>query len=565
MQSTPSLFLLLFLPFLLFSQEIPQDYFRNPLDIEPILSGTFAELRSNHFHSGVDIKTQQVEGLNVYATANGHVARIKISPWGYGKAIYIQHPNGYTTVYAHLKKFAPEIEAYIKKKQYQKEKFAIELFPKEYELPITKSDLIAYSGNTGGSGGPHLHYEIRNNKEHPMNPMLFGFQVKDHTKPSINGVYAYSMNDSSQVNHHNDLHKIKLSLTKDGNYIAPTIYAYGEIGFGINTYDKQDQAHNKNGVYNIQSFINGNPSYELDFREFSFSESRYLNRLIDYSYFKRKKTRIQKLFKEPNNPLSIVKNVNENGVIELKEGDHVNYTITISDFKNNKRTITIPLVGKKMEITHFKKKITSLHHAYTNKETYLENNNKSVYIPKGALYDSQPIVFETKGDTIEIGDKDIPLHKNITLSFYSDDKFANKDMSKLYVSRIGYKNKPYQYVSTYKKDGKISGKTKTFGKFAISTDSIGPKITPINLHKGKWMSKSKYLQIKIVDKLTGIKKYRATINGKWILMEYDPKKSKLTYDFNDKVVTDAEHKFKLVVLDNVGNSSTFETTFYRKY
>lgn len=565
MQLKPILLTTFLFTICLYSQEIPKDYFRNPLDIEPILSGTFAELRSNHFHSGIDIKTQQVEGLNVYATASGHIARIKISPWGYGKAIYIQHPNGYTTVYAHLKKFTPTIEAYIKKKQYQKEQFAIELFPKEYELPITKGDIIAFSGNTGGSGGPHLHYEIRDRKERPMNPMLFGFNVKDHTKPSINGVFAYSMNDTSQVNHHNDLYKIKLTLTKDGNYIASTVYGYGDIGFGINTYDKQDQAHNKNGVYNIQSFVNGNPSYELDFSKFSFNESRYLNRLIDYGYYKRKKSRIQKLFKEPNNPLSIVKNVNEKGLIHLKEGDHVNYIIKVTDFKGNERIITIPLEGKKMEITHFKKKTESLYHASANKETYLDNNSKSVYIPKGALYDSQPILFETNGDTIEIGNTDIPLHKNITLSFYSDDKFTHKDMSQLYISRIGYKNQPYQYIKTYKKDGKISGKTKTFGKFAIATDSIGPIITPLNLYKGKWMSKSKYLQIKIVDKLTGIKKYRATINGKWILMEYDPKKSKLSYNFDDKVVTDTEHNFKLVVLDNVGNSSTFETTFYRKY
>lgn len=563
MQLLSTLFMLL-VSMICFSQEIPKDYFRNPLDIEPILSGTFAELRSNHFHSGVDIKTQQREGLKVYATASGYVARIKISPWGYGKAIYIKHPNGYTTVYAHLKKFAPEIEAYIKKKQYEKERFAIELFPDKSELTITKSDLIAYSGNTGGSGGPHLHYEIRDVNQHPMNPMLFGFKVKDTRKPTVKGLFTYSLNDSSQVEHHNDRYKIKLTQTKDGNYIANTIHAYGVIGFGINTIDQQDLAYNKNGVYNIKSFINGNPSYELDFSKFSFSETRYLNRLIDYSYYKNHKSRIQKLYQEPNNPLSIVKNVNEKGTVILKEGDHINYIIKIADFKGNIRTITIPLEGKKMEITHFKEKTNSQHYVYANKGLYLDNEHKSVYIPKGALYDDQALTFETIGDTIIIGKEDVPLHKNITLSFYAD-KFKNTDISKLYISKIGYNNLPYQYVSTYKKDQKISGKTKSFGKFAVSIDSIGPKITPINLYKGKWMSKSNYLQIKIADKLTGIKKYRATINGKWILMEYDPKKKMLTYNFNDKVVTTAEHNLKVIVLDNVGNSSTFETTFYRKY
>ena len=292
----------------LFSQDkYPTDYFGNPLEIGTILAGTFGELRSNHFHAGLDIKTQQREGLKVFATAEGHVSRIKISPWGYGKAIYIEHPNGYTTVYGHLKYFAPEIEAYIKEQQYKKESFAIELFPTKDILNVTKNQLIAYSGNTGGSGGPHLHYEIRDSRQHPMNPMLFGHHVKDTSKPRVNAVYAYSLTDSSQVNHHNDRVKIKLTKGKDGNYLAETVHASGIIGLGVNTYDKQDLAHNKNGVYNIKTYINGKQNYELDFKKFSFNESRHLNQLIDYSYFKKHKSRIQKLFKNASNPLSIIK------------------------------------------------------------------------------------------------------------------------------------------------------------------------------------------------------------------------------------------------------------------
>ena len=163
----------------------PKDYFVKPLDIPLILSGTFGELRSNHFHSGLDIKTQQREGLNVYASAEGYVSRIKISHWGYGKALYITHPNGYTTVYGHLKKFSPTIEAYVKRHQYEKEKFQIQLFPKEDELKVTKKQVVALSGNSGGSGGPHLHYEIRDANARPTNPMLFGIEIKDTKAPQI--------------------------------------------------------------------------------------------------------------------------------------------------------------------------------------------------------------------------------------------------------------------------------------------------------------------------------------------------------------------------------------------
>ena len=155
----------------------PQNYFANPLEVPLVLSGSFAELRSNHFHSGLDIKTQQREGLKVLASADGFVSRIKIAHFGYGKALYITHPNGYTTVYGHLQKFSPEIEAYIKKQQYEKESFEVELFPSAETLIVTKGNLVAYSGNTGGSGGPHLHFEIRDKEERPMNPMLFGIDL----------------------------------------------------------------------------------------------------------------------------------------------------------------------------------------------------------------------------------------------------------------------------------------------------------------------------------------------------------------------------------------------------
>ncbi|NNC70368.1 MAG: M23 family metallopeptidase, partial [Flavobacteriaceae bacterium] len=184
-----------------FSQaEYPVDYFEKPLDIPLILSGTFGELRSNHFHSGLDIKTQKRTGFNVYSSAKGYVSRIKISNWGYGKALYITHPNGFTTVYAHLKKFSPKIEEYVKKRQYEKESYEIHLFPKVNELPIEKKEVVAFSGNSGSSGGPHLHYEIRDAKARPINPMYFGIDVPDSKNPEIRAAVAYAFGESSHVN-----------------------------------------------------------------------------------------------------------------------------------------------------------------------------------------------------------------------------------------------------------------------------------------------------------------------------------------------------------------------------
>ncbi len=451
--------LVVFILFLFFNifyaqQDYPENYFGNPLEIESVLSGTFAELRSNHFHSGLDIKTKQIEGLNVLATADGYVSRIKISPWGYGKAIYIKHPNGYTTVYGHLKSFAPEIEKYIKKEQYKSEKFEIELFPKQNELTVSKKQLIAYSGNTGGSGGPHLHYEIRDNNQHPINPMLFGYKIKDSSKPNVVALFAYSLNDSSQVNNHNDRVKLKLSKDKNNNYIAETIYASGIIGIGINSYDKQDLAHNKNGVYNIKTYINGSLNYELAFEKFSFNETRHLNQLIDYGFYKENKSRIQKLFKNENNPLSIIKKSNDFGRITVNEGENINYKIDVSDFNNNIRTIIIPISGKKNKITHFKKEKSTDYFVYRNNDLSIIKENLNIYIPKNAVYEDTPIEFKKVGDTVQIGNESIPLHKNISINFDAK-KYNETDFSKLYVSKLGYKNKP-SYVYTFKKGTKIN-------------------------------------------------------------------------------------------------------------
>ena len=173
------------------------------MEIPLYLSGTFGELRSNHFHSGLDIKTQQREGLNVLTSADGYVSRIRVSHWGYGKALYVTHPNGYTTVYAHLKKFSTKIEAYLKKEQYKKESFEIQLYPKKGALQLSKGEIIAYTGSTGGFVSPHLHFEIRDKKSNPINPMLFGVSVKDDSAPRINTLIAYSLGSTSQINQSN--------------------------------------------------------------------------------------------------------------------------------------------------------------------------------------------------------------------------------------------------------------------------------------------------------------------------------------------------------------------------
>ena len=548
---------------IIFAQDnIPTDYFSNPIEIPLILAGSFGELRSNHFHSGLDIKTQQREGIPIYAPADGYVSRIKISHYGYGKALYIKHPNGYSTVYAHLKKYGDSIQNIVKEKQYKKEKYEIEMFPEAKEIPIKKGDLIGYTGNSGSSGGPHLHFEIRDANSRPMNPLLFGIEIPDTKKPIINSVFAYPLSKDAQINQSQNPIKLRLILQKDGSYKTEKITALGKIGFGVSTHDQQNGASNKNGVYKIKSFCNGVEKFEVSFEKFSFAETRYLNRYIDYAYFKNNRSRVQKLFREPNNPLSIIKNEDEQGCIVIENDLTSTYTIEVSDFKGNIIKIQIPINGKKQEILKPRDSIKTNDFIYANEGTSITKGKFSVYIPANSLYENTYLDIKAQGDTLKLHKDVIPLHKNITIST-DISNYKGEDIDRLYIGRLNYKGDPY-YNFTTRKGNKLSAKTKIFGSFVLVADTTVPMIKPINFQNKKWVSKNKTLQIKITDDLSGISSYRATINGKFILMEYNYKKNVLTYDFDDEIISDSENNLKLIVIDNVGNNATFEATFFRK-
>lgn len=547
-----------------FSQvEYPKDYFRSPLDITLILSGSFAELRNNHFHSGLDIKTQQKTGLNVYATAEGYVSRIKIQHYGYGKALYVTHPNGYTTVYGHLERFAPKIEAFLKAKQYEKESYEIELFPTAEELQIMPDEVIAYSGNTGGSSGPHLHFEIRDQQERTINPLLFGLTVKDSKPPTLTSVFAYPKNDKSTVNNSNTRVELRLIPTKNNDYKVEGIKALGEIGFAIGSFDQLDLAANKNGLSNLQSFYNGNKKFEMDFYRFSFDESRHINRFIDYDYYKTKRTHLQKLFVENGNVLSMYKDLDDNGYITVQEGDSSIYKVRIQDFEGNESWLTIPIVGKTPDSIPAKPESKKNYYVFSNQVTTLNDKNVSVFFPANSFYEDTFIDFKVNNDTLYLDKDVIPLQKNVTIQ-YDISNYKDSEKDKLYIAELlGYKKYP-SYLSSKRKENILTASSNALGTYSLVMDTKSPTIFPVNFQNGKWLSNFRYLTLKISDDLSGISNYRATINGKWILMEYEYKNNTLTFDFNDNVVTDTKNELKVIVTDNVGNSTTFEATFFRK-
>lgn len=545
------------------SNTYPINYFQSPLDIPLVLSGTFGELRSNHFHAGLDFKTQQKEGFKIFSSAEGYVSRIKISHWGYGKAIYITHPNGYTTVYGHLQKFNEKIEAYIKKKQYKKESFEIQVFPSARELPIDKNEVIALSGATGGFVGPHLHFEIRNTKtEKPINPMLFGLTVSDSKKPRINTLIGYSMNDQSHINRISKPIQLSMIKLKNGDLLASKIKAHGTIGFGINAYDQLDGAYNKNGLYNLSMFVNGERYHEFEASSFSFSESKYINLLIDYERFENLKQRIQKCYIEPANKLSLYKNSLSKGFLNVKDGLSYSVEIIAKDFKGNTQKITIPIIGKKDAILVKEKQVKTaykINHTQFNK--FYKNGN-SVAFPKNTFYKDFYLNFKVNDSITSVHKPILPLNKKYTLTF-NVSKYSNEEKKQLYIASVDKKGKT-SYVKTVKKDSTFYTSTKKLGDFKLISDNKKPKIKLYNIKDGQWLTHFKTLKVKIEDKESGIKSYRGEIDGKWILMEYNVKNGMLTYNFNDKTFTNAKHSLKIIVKDNVGNTSVLNASFFRK-
>lgn len=556
------IFIFIVTHFIAAQSKYPETNFSKPIDLPLLLSGNFGELRSNHFHAGLDIKTNKQTGIKVKSIEDGYVSRIKVSLWGYGKALYITHPNGYTSVYAHLKKFSPKIEAYVKKQQYKKHSYVIQIFPKKEVLKISKNELIAYSGNTGGTTGPHLHFEIRQTKsEEPINPMLFGYNIADHKKPIVTNLIAYPLNDSSQVNQSNMPVKIQFRQLKNGNYIADKISAYGQIGIGISTFDRQDSARNKNGIYELSLSINGSLKYHYKLDKFSYNNVKFINLFLDYKAYFVNHQSIQKCFIVPQNKLHIYDKSLGSGKLKILNDLSYNVNIISKDFKQNKTQIIIPIQGQKAAILVKKQIVKTPYFIANNLFNKFKIQNVNVAFPKHTFYHNFYLKFNVKNDTAFIGTNNVPLNKKYTLTFYLDSLNNNKK-SHLYIAEI-IKNKYVNYVNSIFKENKVYTTLKTLGTYALLKDSILPSIKPLNFKDKQWLSKEQFLKVEVNDLNSGIKNYNAYIDGHWALMEYNPKKGILSYNFDDKTFTTAKHKFKLSVTDNANNTNTFTATFYR--
>ena len=535
----------------------PQNYFSDPLNIEKILNGNFGETRSAHFHSGIDFKTQFKEGLNVYSSAEGYISRISIKHGGFGKALYVNHPNGYTTVYAHLKNFSDKIENYIKKLQYDRQTFQIEHYPKKNALQILKKEKIGNSGNTGSSFGPHLHYEIRKtSNQKALNPQLFNFNIKDSRKPTLSSVFIYKIDSLYQQS--NPI-KIKVSKINDSTYLSEKVFAKGKIGFGVSGYDRQDLANNRNGIYKYQTYYNDRKYIEFKFDSFFFEESIKIKTLIDYKYYIKNNERIIKLFIDQGNDLSIYSQNIDEGYLDVKN-KFSEFLIKLSDLKNNNLYIKIPI-----EFGDFTSPVSFDYDEELNKsiDNQLEHNfnfeNSKIKIPRNTFLKDVNLKLSSSQDSLKILNPYIPVFKNISVEFknISDSKgnyLAFKDQN----------NNESFATSTINKNDFFNLKTKSLGTYFIKKDTIPPKIRLQNFKDGDWITNKKNIKIKILDDETGIKNYNVWINGKWMLFEYEYKKNELVYNFDSYFENNVDNKIFIRIEDMVGNRTEKIFNFYRK-
>lgn len=546
--------------------------FISPLKIPLSLSANFGELRADHFHSGLDIKTQGVTGKEVVATASGYVYLILVSPVGFGRAIFIRHPSGYSTVYGHLDRYAPEIEEYVISQQYENKSFAVTIYPPKDKFRIAQGDTIGFSGNTGGSSGPHLHYEIRkSDSEKPVNPLFFNFGIEDNLKPVIEKLAVYSKSLKTSINNYHKNLYFDVSGREGKYYLSDEneIRISGPTGFGIGSYDLLDNSGNKFGIYSIELLIDSISWYKYEMNEFNLYETRYINAHIDYDAKIRENLNIERTFVLPNDKLSLYKGYMNNGIFDFNDNKIHNVRIVVSDVNNNRSVLSFNVKSlKSQEIEATESEDENLAIMPFGKSNKYVNEKIRVTIPAGALYDTLFFKYSTSNgnkklfsEIHHIHERYTPVHKAYNLSIRPDSIPKGKG-SKLLIIQIDENNKQ-SAVGGVLSDGFINADVQSFGNFAIGIDTIPPVISANGLISGTNLSDKNSVKIKITDDLSGIKSYRGTIDEKWALFEYDAKNDLLIYKFDpQRIIKGIKHKLSLSVSDNRDNYSLYNCEFY---
>ena len=533
------------------SQEIN---FHTPIDAPFDLSGTFGEFRSR-FHTGIDFKSRGVQGQKIFSIEDGFVSRIEVNTYGYGKVIYIDHPNGYTSVYAHLRNFSPELNSYIKSELYKSQKNSIKKFPKKNEFIISKGSLIGYSGNTGRSFGPHLHFEIRETKnQDAINPLMFNYKYIDQERPIIRGLYI--------INEENSLVKKlpvrkKISKLNDSTYISEIIEYNGKIGLGLDIYDIQyKNLYNQNGIYKVELFIDSILSYSYQMDKIKFSENHFKKIMYDYQSLIERNKKVLKIYTPRNSNLSFLKKNSFDGIINSEDFKDSSITIKISDWNKNSSYLKFKIKSIDSKIKESPSEGIEI---LTTQNYTLNKNSSIIEIGKNTFYDDLLLNVSYDSDTLNLGEEKNPFRSSIKI------KLPHRiiDTMRLRQSFVGkIVNNRVSYLSSKKDDSFIFTNTSSLGKYTVSIDTLKPEIRSINFKNNSNVKGKNSLRLRLKDELSGIKNYSSYLNGNWVLFEYEPKSNLIFHDLSDGVIKNGENELIIKYEDGVGNKGVYKSKIY---
>ena len=533
------------------SQEIN---FHTPIDAPFDLSGTFGEFRSR-FHTGIDFKSRGVQGQKIFSIEDGFVSRIEVNTYGYGKVIYIDHPNGYTSVYAHLRNFSPELNSYIKSELYKSQKNSIKKFPKKNEFIISKGSLIGYSGNTGRSFGPHLHFEIRETKnQDAINPLMFNYKYIDQERPIIRGLYI--INEENSLVKKLPMRK-KISKLNDSTYISEIIEYNGKIGLGLDIYDIQyKNLYNQNGIYKVELFIDSILSYSYQMDKIKFSENHFKKIMYDYQSLIERNKKVLKIYTPRNSNLSFLKKNSFDGIINSEDFKDSSITIKISDWNKNSSYLKFKIKSIDSKIKESPSEGIEI---LTTQNYTLNKNSSIIEIGKNTFYNDLLLNVSYDSDTLNLGKEKNPFRSSIKI------KLPHRiiDTMRLRQSFVGkIVNNRVSYLSSKKDDSFIFTNTSSLGKYTVSIDTLKPEIRSINFKNNSNVKGKNSLRLRLKDELSGIKNYSSYLNGDWVLFEYEPKSNLIFHDLSDGVIKNGENELIIKYEDGVGNKGVYKSKIY---
>jgi hypothetical protein len=545
--------------------KVEQGYFRSPIDYKTNLSAGFGELRRNHFHAGIDYKTDGVEGKNIYCVADGYVSRIRIATTGYGKTLYITHPNGLVSVYAHLKKFDEGIEQFVRIAQHQSQAYELDIFPDSTKLKYKIGEVIALSGNTGTSGGPHLHFEFRDEiTENAYNPLYYIPEIKDDTPPIIYGLYAYPQDLKSSVNGSNE--RVSFEIYKQGQkyVLKNSLKAQGRIGFAFEANDYITNNQHKCGIYSIELFVNKELTYAFKADEISFYETRYINAHMDYRLSEGLSKKIHKCFVEPNNLMSNYFTI-DRGIVKIQNDSLIEVVCRVCDFHSNCSELIFNVLKDYSVLSN--KSIDCNYLFPYQIENRFDTNELSVCFPKNTFYDTICFkynkVHKSKGmlsDIHTLHHKFTPVHNNYSIAIKIDSSKAS-NLQRVCMFNLSESGR-WSYIGGRYQDGFVVSETNEFGSFFLAYDTIAPSIKVISMPVNS-QSTITILGFSVSENLTGIYSVNGFVDDNWVLFEYDLKKGTIQCNLTKESIEKGRtHNLRLIVVDNAGNENKFETQFY---